>query len=137
VFVRYALTADAVVPAGAGKWTVVGTFNTIWTATFPTTLDRMGILVRIEGHQSEQGKHQLSLDLRDHDGNLITQAKVSDFVLEAPPPHSPPAFEFSVEMRRMSFPTEGNYDISIRVDNKFIDSIPLYVRPIPLTQPDL
>ncbi len=128
MFVRFALLGDAVV-ATSGKWNLLGNFNLVWGKTFPVFWPELGILLRIEGDHREIGKHQLRLDFVDETGTRLSGPDPVDF--EFPTPRMagfPIEFVVGVQVRGLEIPTAGNYDFVIRVDDTYLDSVPLYVR---------
>lgn len=129
MFLRYGILADAVLPAGSGKWNVIGSMNVIWSASWPAVHHRMGLLLRIEGDPQETGKHELEIDFVDEMGQRITGPPKANFELGSPTiPGFPIGGEIGVEINQLKIPGPGNYDFVIRIDGRYIDSVPLYAR---------
>ena len=133
MYVKYALVADHVVPAGVGqKWNVLGTFTNITAEEFPYTHQRLGLLVRVEGHSTEAGeagKHTLEIYLIDEDGQRLRAPRPlkAEFKFDASP-GIPPGLEIGMELNGVVFEKPGNYEFAIKVDGTYLDSAPLYVR---------
>lgn len=130
--VQYALIADGIVPGHGGKKNIIGTFNTIYAPRFPAKIaNRVYLLVRIQAHETETGSHVMKVDLVDETGARLSKepAKV-DFVLdrEKTVEGTPLSVEVVLEINGLAFPDAGNYDLTIKVDDTYLDSVPLYAR---------
>lgn len=128
MFVRFGLLGDAVVASG-GKWTLVGNFNLLWGQDFPLTWALMGLLIRIEGDHREVGEHTLRLDFVNDLGERLTAPPAQPFTFNPPrAPGFPVDFVIGIQIANLQIPGPGNYDFTIRVDETYLDSVPLYVR---------
>ena len=128
MFVRFGILGDAVVATG-GKWNLLGQFNLVWAKSFPVGLPPMGILLRLEGDHREIGDHTLRLDFVDETGQRLDGPEPLDFTFAAPRmPGFPIEFVIGIQVGGLQVSAAGNYDFVIRVDNTYLDSIPLYVR---------
>ena len=133
--VKYAIIANAVVRAGGGKWTIVGTFNTIrLKRDFPGRLGQIALLIRVEGHPREAGSHTLRVDFVNQLGEVVeNQSTGGEFVLDpksvitGTPPFNDVAIEFP---NGLVLTDAGNFDFAIHIDETYIDSVPLYVRQV-------
>ena len=132
--VKYAIIANAAIPAGGGKWTIVGTFNTVRSQRFPAIHPQIALLIRIEGHHSEAGKHQLRVDFVDELGQLVNgQSSGTEFALDpnAVLAGTPVTAEILAGFPNgIQLPKAGNFDFAIHVDDTYQDSVPLYVRQV-------
>lgn len=128
MFVRFALLGDAVVVTG-GKWNLLGNFNLVWAKSFPTRCPQMGILLRIEADHREIGKHTLKLDFVNETGERLSGPDPLEFELGQPrAPGFPVEFVVGIQINNLQIPDPGNFDFVIRVDDTYLDSVPLYVR---------
>ena len=133
MYVKYAFVADHVTPAGSGKWNVLGTFTTMQTKSFPYKHPRLGLLIRVEGHSTETGKHVLEIHLIDEDGQRLRKPKAIKMEFEFGSSKKgfegvPLGMEVGVEINNLEFENPGNYEFAIKVDGTYLDSAPLYVR---------
>lgn len=130
--VQYALLADGIVPGHGGKKNIIGTFNTIYSPGFPATFaSRIYLLVRILAHESEAGSHTMKVDFVDETGARLAQNTLEvNFVLarEKTIPGTPLSAEVVLEINGLAFPDAGNYDLTIKVDDTYLDSVPIYAR---------
>ncbi len=133
MYVRYALLADGIVPGAGGKKNIIGTFNTIYSPKFPAQYAEAHLLVRLEAHESEAGSHRMTIDFVDETGTRLSKAsKEINFKLsrKSTVQGTPLTVEVVVEIVGLTFPDAGNYDLTIRVDGTYLDSVPLYVRQV-------
>ena len=132
MYVRYALLADGIVPGAGGKKNIIGTFNSIYCPGFPVKFDgRIYLLVRVQGHDSEAGQHTMVVDLVDEiGGRVVKNSARVDFVLDRKRTlkGTPLSSEVVLEINGLFFPEAGNYDLTIKVDDTYLDSVPLYAR---------
>ncbi len=130
MFVRFGLFGDAVVSSG-GKWTLVGHVNLVWSRKFPTTAPPLGLLLRIEGDHREIGKHVLRLDFVNDLGERLGGPDPVQFAFDRPNVSGfPIEFVIGVTILNLPLPKAGNYDFTVRVDDTYLDSVPLYVRQL-------
>lgn len=128
MFVRFGILGDAVVST-SGKWNLLGNFNLIWGKTFPVRWGTLGILLRIEGDHREVGPHTLKVDFVNETGERLSGPDPITFELPAPRvPGFPVDFVIGIQWENLDIPAAGNYDFVVRVDESYLDSIPLYVR---------
>ena len=132
--IKFALIANAVIPSGSGKWTIVGTFNSVRARKFPVVHRQIALLIRVEGHHSEAGEHVVRVDFVNELGERVIKEK-----FEVPIRLNPAAvlagtplfFEVVVVFEKgLRIPAAGNYDFAIHVDGTYIESIPLYARKV-------
>ena len=128
MFLRFGLLGDAVV-ASSGKWSLIGQFNLIWGREFPVVHPQMGILVRLETDRRHLGKHSLRLDFVNEMGERLSGPDPLSFAFNEPRTKGfPVEVVVGVQVGNLEIPEPGNYDFIVRVDDTYIDSIPLYVR---------
>ena len=65
MYLRYGIIADTIAPAAGSKKNILGTFDVIFTKQVPALHRRLGLIVRIEGHPTEKGPHQLRVEFVD------------------------------------------------------------------------
>ena len=126
---RYGLLADAVAPGAQGKKNIIGTFSTMFSATFPFKHPSLSLAIRIEGHVSEVGPHKLELLFVDADFKTIGTVAQGDFNLEkekVPIDGIPAAVEAVMTIQGLPVPNPGPYEFVVRVDERHLGSIPLY-----------
>lgn len=126
--VDLALLADAATIDGSGKLNILGVFDRLGTAAFPTRHPRLSLVLRFAAGVHELGSHEVAIVLRAPDGaevvridgemNLAGSARgVSSGILV---PHI-------LNMDGLVFPTPGRYAFDVVIDGEHHVSIPLTV----------
>ena len=130
--IQYGLVADGIIPGHGGKKNIIGTFNTVYSSGFPAKFaNRIYLLVRVVAHDSEAGPHTMTVDLVDETGARLTKKSATvNFVLDRDKTveGTPLSAEVILEINGLFFPDAGNYDLTIKVDDTYLDSVPLYAR---------
>lgn len=133
MYLRYGVLADTVTPGGGAKKNIIGTFDVIHVRQFPAAHRRLSLVLRIEGHVTEEGKHQLNVDFVDADYRVLGgvsgefEVRREGRAVE----DAPLASEVALEIENLPLPKEGNYEFAVKVDGRHIGSVPLYVRQRP------
>lgn len=126
--VDLALLADAATIDGSGKLNILGVFDRLGTAAFPTRHPRLSLVLRFSAGVHELGRHEVAIVLRAPDGqqvvridgemNLASGSRgVSSGVLV---PHI-------LNMDGLVFPVAGRYAFDVLIDGDHHVSIPLTV----------
>lgn len=126
--VDLALLADAATIDGSGKLNILGIFDRLTTAAFPTRHPRLSLVLRFAAGLDEVGRHQVGIALKGPDGkelvridgemNLAPGSSVSGGAVLVP---------HVLNMDGLIFPGPGRYSFDVRVDGVHHVSIPLSV----------
>jgi hypothetical protein len=65
--VDFAVACDYAIIDQHGKLSVLGIFQHIWAARFPTVHPRLHLVVRLHGRRNEVGEHRLRIRLLDEE----------------------------------------------------------------------
>jgi hypothetical protein len=123
-----ALLADAATIDGSGKLNILGVFDRLGTAAFPTRHPRMSLVLRFAAGVHELGSHEVTIGLRAPDGSEVVRIDgemnlsggprgVSDGILV---PHV-------LNLDGVVFPVPGRYSFDVIVDGEHHVAIPLTV----------
>lgn len=104
------------------------TFDTINADSFPYTLPRMSIALRLLIRRSEIGEHKLNISLADSDGKKLMSSDLNINFHQPQVPVSETSFSFAMNGQNISFPKAGDYVVDILIDGRVEVSIPLYIR---------
>ncbi len=111
-----------------GCLSVFRTFDSINARSFPFTLSRISVALRLLIGKEEYGEHKLEIILADPEGRKLMNSLVNinfhspkDYLSEA-------AFSFALNGQNIIFPNAGDYSVGILIDGKIEASLPLYVR---------
>ncbi len=129
---RIAVLADAANVSREGKLNILGQFEVIYAASTPVTWPAMHLVLKLEATAGEGPKHKVGIRVVDEDGNVIGPMidAESNF---GPPfrPGHPLRANLILGIAGASFPKHGTYSFEILVDDHNIESVPLYVLPLP------
>ena len=126
--VDLALLADAATIDGSGKLNILGIFDRLSTAAFPTRHPRRCLVLRFSAGIHEIGKHDIGISLKAPDGHELMRID-GQMNLAAGPgavaggvrvPHI-------LNMDGLVFSIAGPYAFDVRVDGEHHVSIPLMV----------
>jgi hypothetical protein len=109
-----------------GKLSVLGIFQHIWVAQFPTVHPRLHLVVRLKGKRTEVGRHQLLIRLVDDQDHEILRGDGTVTFNE------PPAGVVEIEAGTVlafdtPFAREGRYQFQISVDGQVETVVPITV----------
>ena len=111
-----------------GCLSVFRTFDSIKADSFPFTLSRISVALRILIGRLEYGGHELVIILAGSKGEKLMNSRINinfnppqDYLPEA-------AFSFALNGQNIIFPNPGDYAMDILIDGKVEACVPLYVR---------
>jgi hypothetical protein len=124
--VDFAVVCDYALVDQYGKLSVLGIFQHIWVAQFPTVHPRLHLVVRLKGKRTEVGRHQLLIRLVDDGGNEVLRGDGTVTFNE------PPAGVLEMEAGTVlafdvPFAREGRYQFEISVDGQVGTVVPISV----------
>ena len=126
--VDLALLADAATIDGSGKLNILGIFDRLGTAKFPTRHPRLSLVLRFSAGINEVGKHKIGIVLKTPDGKEVVRIDGEMNLASGPlgiasgvlVPHI-------LNMDGLIFPVAGRYSFDVIVDGEHHVSIPLTV----------
>src|SRR5690242_6893273 len=133
VQVNLLVLCDAANVSREGKLNVLGEFDSIHAAAFPLAYPTMVLVVRVEGHATEAGEHQLRLRLLDEDGGDVVPALEGAFPLGPPPYPGAPirSAPLILQLHGVRFNSPGHHSFELLVDGQHLRSLPLHVMAAP------
>lgn len=112
----------------AGKLSVIGIFDTMWTTQSPAVLPHCSVAVKFRFEKIEEGQKRLRLSVADMDGHPVIPAiDMPITVTFAPEVHSG-TIQVVVNIGGLKLEKLGEYSVDLAVDGRHEGSIPLYVR---------
>lgn len=126
--VDLALLADAATIDGSGKLNILGIFDRLTTASFPTRHPRLSLVLRFAAGLDEVGRHDVQITLRTPDGQEAVRID-GEMNLSPGPMGTGGAVivPHVLNMDGLVFPMPGRYTFDVRVDGEHHVSIPLTV----------
>ncbi|MEM7414016.1 MAG: hypothetical protein AAF389_00885 [Gemmatimonadota bacterium] len=134
--VDLALLADAATIDGSGKLNILGVFDRLGTASFPTRHPRLALVLRFSAGVHEMGHHQVAIALKGPDSSQVVRID-GEMNLSAGPlgVRSGVLVPHILNMDGLVFPVEGRYAFDVSVDGEHHVSIPLTVeKAVPRAQ---
>ena len=118
---RYGLIADAVTPGAGGKKNATGIFANINAEKFPCQHPSLSVILGIDADASDVGQHEVEFSFVDADyrpqGNPV---KATLEVQEGTSFMDP-----VVNILNLILPKPGSYEFVVRIDGRYLGSIPL------------
>ena len=112
-----------------GKLNVLGCFDLLCSQAEPIYHPSCTIALRIRFSKVEEGKHSLRITLSDDDGQVVVPPMKGSFEVHMAPEAVSFAQNLIFNLQSLEFPKFGDYSFNLFLDNKLIDSLPLYLRP--------
>jgi len=130
---QLALIADSANVSVEGKLNILGEFDTIWAQSAPANHPSLWFVAKLITHESDIGKHRVLLRLVDEDGNTVLPPLTAALEIPAPAegragdPRSVPVV---LGLNNLPFASFGAYTFELRVDDRIVAQVPLYVRQL-------
>mgnify|MGYP001169672032 FL=1 len=123
---RIAVLADYASLSLEHKLNIMGIFTTINAAQIPVVHPQMKLVTQFELDASEAGQHQMRITLVDDDGH--EQFTIAALVnIQHPHDGRPVLMNQIFDLASLSFPTFGNYEFRILLDDEIAAEVPLTV----------
>jgi hypothetical protein len=124
--VDFAVACDYALVDQYGKLSVLGIFQHIWVAQFPTVHPRLHLVVRLKGKRTEVGQHRLVIRLVDEAGSQILSGDGTVTFNE------PPAGVVEIEAGTVlafdvPFRQAGRYQFEVSIDGQVETVVPITV----------
>lgn len=125
--IKIAVLADAANVSREGKLNVTGIFNRINAGEFPLTWPLLVLVIRLEAHASESGRHSLKVRVADEDGGEVTAMDGEMHVPRAKDRSRAVTAQFILGIQNARFQKPGTYSFDILIDGRFETTVPLHV----------
>lgn len=114
-----------------GKLNILGTFDTIFTPTVPSSHPHCAIALRLRFSRIEAGKHRLALSIVDVDGKPVVPPIEGEMDVKFA--DDAPSSTANLVMNIDSLPVQkfGENAINLALDGRQIASLPIFVRRLP------
>lgn len=126
--VDLALLADAATIDASGKLNILGIFDRLTAASFPTRHPRLSLVLRFSAGVQEVGKHKIGIALKSPAGKQLVG--IDGEMNLAPGPSlagGAVLVPHVLNMDGLIFPTPGQYSFDVRVDDEHHVTLPLSV----------
>ena len=122
--IDFAVVCDYALIDRFGKLSVLGVFQNVWVASFPTVHPRVHLVIRLKGARTEVGEHDIKINFSDsHGKQLISGDGKVNF-------SEPPAGVLEVEAGAVlvfdiPLPEPGRYKFEITIDSAIRTTVPV------------
>ena len=127
--IQMAVLCDAAVDY-SGKLSVLGTFDTLYSAKLPAIHPQCSVALRIAFERSEEGLHQLRLNFVNEDGQPIMPAMDVPVDVAFSEDTTFISRNFIVNIQQLKLDQEGLYSVDVSLDGNQLSSIPLSVKQV-------
>ena len=139
MYVAFALLADAANVALDGKLNILGVFDVVRAAGFPTVLPRVHLVARLKAQASAVGPHRVGLQVTGPGGTTILTAEIELAIHPLPAGVSEVDIPL-VQMLDLQLQRPGPHAVLLTLDGQVAAQLPLTVHgsgaaPIPAFQP--
>ena len=114
-----------------GKFTVVGTFDSIFAQQLPAVHPYCSIAVRLRFEKIEEGQKRVRISVCDEDGKPVLQPIEIPITVTVPPDSSSQTVQVVGNIGGLKLEQYGEYSIDIAIDGRREAGIPLFVKPAP------
>jgi len=129
VHVDFAVIADYALVDQQGKLSVLGMFQHVWVAGFPTVHPRTHLVLRVRGRRTEIGEHRIRIRFLDDQGQELMGGDGT--VQFGEPPAGVTEVEAgAVLVFDVPLPRPGNYAFEITLGDS-VQHVPLSAAVIP------
>jgi hypothetical protein len=124
--VTNAFFCDAATVDAAGKINALGIFSVINATIFPATHPQMSLVIIIEPHRSEIGKHQIIVNFVNEDGKNFLPPMQNEFEIITMNQH----VSFTFNIYNVTFPQAGVYSADIVIDKHHLRTVSITVNQV-------
>jgi hypothetical protein len=110
-----------------GKLTIVGTFDTIISRNFPCVHPQLSVVIRIRFDIWEFATHNFRIETRDLDGEMNIEAITGKVEVKGVG-NATAVSHLVFTISNLHFKSAGVVNFVLYIDDKELNSIPLYIR---------
>jgi hypothetical protein len=125
-----------------GKLNLLGTFDTLAAASFPSRHPHCSIALRLRFRSIEEGSHRVRLRFVDEDGQPVIPPLDGQLDVRCRPGADSASANLVLNLQSLPLNGPGRYSIDLAIDGREEASLPLYVvqapspeRPAPAEPP--
>ena len=110
-----------------GKLTIVGTFDTIISRNFPCVHPQLSVVIRLRFDLWEFGAHVFRIETRDLEGEMSMETINGNIDVKGVG-NASAVSHLVFSITNLHIKTHGLVNFVLFIDDKEVDSIPLYIR---------
>jgi hypothetical protein len=113
-----------------GKLTIVGTFDTIISRSFPFVHPQLSVVIRLRFDLWEFSRHSFRIETRDLNGEMSMDAITGNVEVKGVG-NATTVSHLVFSISNLRFHACGMVNFALYIDDKELASIPLYIRKAP------
>ena len=131
--IQVAVLCDAATSDNQSKLNLLGAFDSIYASQFPAAHPHCAVALRVTFTSGDEGRHQLVFNVINADGKNIMPAAFPPIPVDVRFPDDThfATCNFIANFQGLTFPEAGLYSVDVRIDNKSVAGIPLWVKKLP------
>ena len=110
----------------SGKLTIVGTFDTIISRTFPCIHPQLSVVIRLRFDLWEFSNHQFRIETRDLNGEMVIKPIQGNVEVKGVG-NATAVSHLVFTIANLHFKSSGMINFILYIDEKEVSSIPLYL----------
>jgi hypothetical protein len=114
-----------------GKLNLLGAFDTIYAPQLPAVHPMCSVALRVTFMSGDEGPRKMKLNFVNADGRSIMPPVEIPVTVALPDDAHFLTRNFLVNIQQLKFPEEGLYSVDVRLDDKSVASMPLWVKHLP------
>lgn len=114
-----------------GKLSLLGTFDTLAAASFPTRHVHCAVALRLRFRRIEEGSHRVRLQFADEDGRPMVPPLEGQLDVRCRPDADSASANLVLNLQSLPLERPGRYTIDLAIDGREEASLPLYVVQAP------
>ena len=123
--VKALIIADTVLQEKqSNKWSVIGVFDRVAAAVFPTARPSLGIYVKLA---DVVGKHKVTLEFRDAQDRMLNRIEG----LEIAASEKATTLDFGLQTFNLPIPAPGKYHFVLYIDGELAQMVPIEAMVLP------
>lgn len=111
-----------------GKLTIVGTFDHVFSESFPAFHPQCTIVARIRFLQSEGVHHKISIQFLDQNNKAFIPSINGDVEVNMPNDTNSAIFHVVASINQINLQEPSECTVNLNVDGKKVKSIPLFIK---------
>jgi hypothetical protein len=130
MFVKYAFLAESTLIDGSGKVSAMQIFDVILASQFPAVRRDMTLVAQLEGTPGEAGDHNVSVELRDDEANVLAKIELPIGMSSSKVVHGIFRSGVIVQMHDIVFKKAGHYEYVMFLDKRFLGRVTFTVQKV-------
>jgi hypothetical protein len=114
----------------SGKLNILGAFDSIFVRKLPAIHSQCSIALRLRYRRSEEGTHEVNVNIVDEDGKHIVPPLKGKMELRMRSNVSSSSANLILSLNGLKFDKAGEYSIDLLIDGEQRGSLPMFVNMV-------